>query len=68
MNFSRFVWFTFMGSALWIPAFIAAGYLIGNVPAIKEYLNYIMAAIILAVTIPAVTRIIIEFKKGGKRL
>ena len=66
MNFSRFVWFTFMGSALWIPAFIAAGYLIGNVPAIKEYLNYIMAAIILAVTIPAVTRIIIEFKKAGR--
>jgi len=66
MNFSRFVWFTFMGSALWIPAFIAAGYLIGNVPAIKEYLNYIMAAIILAVTIPAVTRIIIEVKKAGR--
>lgn len=66
MNFSWFVLFVFIGSALWIPVFLVAGYLMGSIPAIKEYLNYIMAAIILVVTIPAVTRIIREFKKAGK--
>jgi membrane-associated protein len=66
MNFSWFVLFVFIGSALWIPVFLVAGYLMGSIPAIKEYLNYIMAAIILVVTIPAVIRIIREFKKAGK--
>ncbi|QEC69129.1 DedA family protein [Panacibacter ginsenosidivorans] len=66
MNFSRFILFVFIGSALWIPVFIIAGYLMGSIPAIKEYLYYIMAAIILIVTIPAVTRIIKEFRKAAK--
>ena len=66
VNFRWFVLSVFIGSVLWIPAFIIAGYLIGSVPAIKEYLFYIMTAIILIVTIPAVTRIIKEFRKAAK--
>jgi len=66
VNFGRFILFVFIGSTLWIPAFLAAGYLMGSIPAIKEYLNYIMTAIILAVTIPVVIRIIRGFKKAGK--
>ncbi len=66
MGFSRFILLAFIGSVLWIPVFVLAGYLIGSIPAFKEYLPYIMAAIILAVTIPVVTRIIREFKKLGK--
>lgn len=68
MNFSRFLLYVFTGSVLWIPAFIVAGYLIGIVPGIKDYLNYSMAAIILLVTAPALTRIIREFKKAGEKL
>ena len=66
MNFTRFVLYVFIGSVLWIPVFILAGYLMGSIPSIKEYLNYIMVAIILIVTIPAVTRIVREFKKAAK--
>ena len=64
MNFSQFVLFVFIGSALWITGFVVSGYLIGSIPAIEEYRNYIMAAIVLAVTIPAVVRIIRSFKKA----
>jgi membrane-associated protein len=66
MNFGRFVLFVFIGSTLWIPAFLVAGYLLGSIPAIKEYLNYIMVAVILIVTIPVVTRIIRDLKKRQK--
>ena len=48
MNFPRFVLYVFTGAVLWIPPFIVAGYLIGIVPGIKEYLPYIMGAIILS--------------------
>jgi membrane-associated protein len=47
MSFTRFVLFVFIGSASWIPLFLLAGYLMGSIPAIKEYLSYIMTAIIL---------------------
>ena len=67
MNFPRFVLYVFTGAVLWIPPFIVAGYLIGIVPGIKEYLPYIMGAIILLVTTPSVIRIIREFRKAGKR-
>jgi membrane-associated protein len=66
MNFTKFVLFVFVGSVLWIPVFILAGYLMGSVPSIKEHRNYIMIAIIFIVTIPAVARIINEFKKAAK--
>jgi membrane-associated protein len=66
MNFSRFVLLVFIGSLLWIPPFVLAGYLIGSIPALKEYLPYLMITIILVVTIPVVIRIIKELKKAGK--
>jgi membrane-associated protein len=66
MNFTRFVLFVFIGSVLWIPAFILAGYLMGSIPSIKEHRNYIMIAIILIVTILAVANIVREFKKAAK--
>lgn len=66
MNFWRFVSYVFFGSVLWIPLFIIGGYLVGIIPGIRAYLGYIMFAIILVVTIPAVTKIIREFKRAGK--
>jgi len=66
MGFWQFVLFLFIGSTLWITGFVVSGYLIGTIPAIEEYRNYIMVAIVLAVTIPAVVRITRSIKKAGK--
>ena len=66
MHLSRFLLFVFIGSLLWIPLFIVAGYLIGSIPAIKEYVNYIMATFILVVTLPIIIRIVRETKKASK--
>lgn len=66
MPFSRFLFFVFIGSVAWVPVFLFAGYLMGSIPALKEYIGYITTGIILAVTTPVVIRIIKEFKKAGK--
>ena len=66
MQFSRFFLLVSIGSLIWVVPFIMAGYLIGNMPALREYLPYIMTIIIVSVTIPVVTRIIKELKKAGK--
>lgn len=66
LKFSRFMLFTMAGSFLWILSFISAGYLVGSIPVLKNYLIYIVIAIIVFVTIPVVVRIIKEFKKADK--
>jgi membrane-associated protein len=39
MTFSRFVSFVTAGAALWVVSLIAAGFLFGNVPVIREHLS-----------------------------
>ncbi len=62
----RFIVLVFIGSVLWTPVLVTAGYIAGIIPGFKTYLPYIMCGFILAVTIPVVIRIIRELKKGSK--
>ena len=66
MNFSRFLLFVFIGSLLWVPPFVLAGYFIGSVPAFKDYAPYIISVFLIAITTPVVIRIIKEIKKSSK--
>ncbi|MEP6846405.1 MAG: DedA family protein [Panacibacter sp.] len=65
MKFTRFFVFIFIGSVAWVPMYLLGGYLIGIIPAFKEYVGYIMPIVIVAVTAPSVIRIIKELKKAG---
>jgi len=58
VKFSRVVLFVFLGSVGWILSFAAAGYLIGSMPFLRPYLNYVVAGIIVLVTVPMVIKII----------
>ena len=64
LKFSRLVWFSFLGSVGWIVSFAVCGYLIGSMPLLKPYLNYIVAAVVLAVTLPVVMKLVQAFKKS----
>lgn len=58
VKFSRVVLFVSLGSAGWIVSFATVGYLIGSMPFLRPYLNYVVAAIVFLVTIPVVVKII----------
>jgi membrane-associated protein len=58
LDFRRFVLFTLIGSVLWISTFVIAGYLVGIMPILKQYLKYIVIGILLVVTTPMVVGII----------
>lgn len=62
VNFSRFLLLTFSGSLLWILSMILPGYFLGSIPFLKDYLTWIVVAIIIAVTIPAAMRLVREFR------
>lgn len=58
VKFSRLVLFVFLGSVGWILSFAAAGYLIGSMPFLRPYLNYVVTGIVVLVTVPMVIKII----------
>jgi len=62
LKFSRVVLFVFLGSVGWILSIAAAGYLIGSMPFLRPYLNYVVVGIIVLVTVPIVIKIIHGFK------
>jgi len=62
LNFRRFILLVFTGSVFWILSFVLAGYFIGSRPLLKPWLNYIVIAFILAVSIPLIFWIRKELK------
>jgi membrane-associated protein len=67
LNFRRFLFFSAIGSALWIISFVMSGYLLGIIPALKPYLKYVVIGIIVTVTVPIVIRVAKEFNRAGKK-
>jgi membrane-associated protein len=57
MVYSRFALFNVVGALAWVLLFIPAGYLFGNVPAVKRNFHIVIFAIIILSILPAVFEI-----------
>ena len=68
MEMKRFSLLVLIGALFWVVPFVSAGYLVGSIPALKDYLNYIVLAVIVVFTTPALIRIAKEFKKTKKEM
>jgi len=58
VRFGRLLLHTFLGSVGWIVSFAISGYLIGSMPFLRPYLNYVVIAIIACVTAPMVVKMV----------
>lgn len=67
MLYSRFALFNVSGAALWVILFVPAGYLFGNVPAIKRNFHVVIFAIIFLSILPAVFEIWRERRRAMSR-
>jgi membrane-associated protein len=54
MNYARFQWFNVIGALVWIVSLTVAGYLLGNIPFLKENLTLVIMVIIAVSLLPAV--------------
>jgi membrane-associated protein len=54
MSYPKFLFFSVVGTILWIGSFIAAGYWFGNIPIVKKNFTLVVFAIILISLAPAV--------------
>jgi membrane-associated protein len=59
MRYSKFIAYNLIGGFLWVAGFIAAGYLFGNIPAVKKNFTLVIFGIILLSILPP----LIEFAK-----
>jgi len=62
MTYSRFIIYNVVGGVLWIALFVFGGYLIGNIPMIKNNFSIVTVLIILI----SVTPIAIEFVRSRR--
>jgi membrane-associated protein len=54
MNYKRFIWFNVIGGFVWVSSMVLTGYFFGNLPFIKNNLEYVVFAIIGISLLPMV--------------
>lgn len=62
MRYPRFAAYNVIGGIVWVMSFTVAGYLFGNVPAVKSNFHYVILAIIILSVMPP----IIEFLRSRR--
>jgi len=62
MSYARFLSYNVIGGLMWIASLVYAGYLFGNIPWVKDNLQWIVIAIIIVSLIPAVSTFIKEHR------
>jgi membrane-associated protein len=60
MPYHRFLSFNVFGGVAWIASLVYAGYLLGNIPWVKQNLTYIVLGIVLVSLIPAISTYVKE--------
>ncbi len=62
MRYARFAAYNVVGGIVWVVSFTVAGYVFGNVPAVKSNFHYVILAIIVLSVLPPV----IEFLRARR--
>lgn len=62
MHYPRFLAYNVIGAVVWVTLFVWAGYLFGNIPAVKERFSLVILGIIVVSVLP----IAIEMWKGWR--
>jgi membrane-associated protein len=52
MRYSKFLFYNLIGGFLWVAGFLVAGYLFGNIPAVKKNFTLVIFAIIILSVLP----------------
>ena len=66
MNFKLFTYYNIIGAVLWVGSIVTMGFFLGNIPFVKNNLEWIILGIILVVTLPVISQFI--FKKKEKEV
>jgi membrane-associated protein len=68
MEYKRFATYNVVGGLLWVTLFLAAGFLFGNIPFVKENFEFVTIGIILVSVLPMVFEFLKERKHRQQAL
>jgi membrane-associated protein len=66
MKYSKFLSYNVIGGFIWVVGFVAAGFLFGNIPAVKKNFTLVIFAIILLSILPPVIELLKHKFKSNK--
>ena len=66
MHYGRFIRYNIIGAVLWVVVFSYAGYFFANIPAVKNNLALVLAAIIVISVLPGVIEVIRARRAAAK--
>lgn len=58
MDIRKFSLYNIIGSIAWVASIVLAGYFLGNIPAVKHNLEYIILGIVLCTTLPVLLKVV----------
>ena len=65
MHYSRFLTFNVVGAAGWVTSMICLGYVLGNVPIIRQHFEKVVLLIIVVSLLPVILQVLGNRKKSG---
>lgn len=65
MSYRRFAIFNVTGAAVWVIPFTFGGYLLGNLPAVKDNFHIVVVAIIIVSVMPAVFEFVMARRRAA---
>lgn len=67
MSWTRFQFYNVLGAAIWVVLLVGGGYLFGNLPFVKQYLNIIVLVGISAAVVPIALGAVWKLFSRGRR-
>lgn len=64
MNFKKFAFYNVMGAIVWVGSLTSLGYILGDIPWVKNNLEFIMLGLILVVTAPVFIKLLFRKKQN----
>jgi membrane-associated protein len=65
MHYSRFLTFNVVGAAGWVTSMICLGYVLGNVPIVRQHFEKVVLLIIVVSLLPVILQVLGNRKKSG---
>ena len=63
MNFKKFAMYNVVGAIVWVVSITSLGYILGDIPWVKNNLEYILIGLVLVVTTPVIIKLMTKKEK-----
>ena len=68
MNFKKFAMYNVIGAIVWVVSLTSLGYILGDIPWIKNNLEYILIGLVFLVTAPVIIKLMTKNEKTNQTI